>query len=259
MKKYLPNTLTSLNLVSGGIATVYAILASLDNNLLFKLGGYNQQDCFFYATIFIVLGAVFDFFDGFSARLLNAHSIIGKDLDSLADDITFGLAPAAIMYSLFKQYPYATEIGAKIVPFFAFSIAVFSALRLAKFNNDTRQTKSFIGLPTPANALLIAGIANAPMASFLWMDWPEFAMLWQCPGVGLSVLLILTGTLCYLLVSEIPMFALKEKGALQYTFVAVTALLILLCGFFGLAISMATYITISWVKMIMTTDNEYIQ
>ncbi|MBO7368341.1 MAG: CDP-diacylglycerol--serine O-phosphatidyltransferase, partial [Paludibacteraceae bacterium] len=227
-----------LNLISGCIATVFAI----------------QGDAF-TATMFIIAGAVFDFFDGFLARLLDAHSVIGKDMDSLADDITFGLAPAALMYSLFREYPYVTELGAKYVPYIAFLISAFSALRLAKFNNDARQTKSFIGLPTPANALLIAGIANAPLASFMWMDWPEFATLWRCPGVGLSVLIILTGTLCYLLVSEIPMFSLKEKGKLQYIFIAVCALLILLCGFFGLAVAMASYITISWVKMIINSDD----
>jgi CDP-diacylglycerol--serine O-phosphatidyltransferase len=229
---------TCLNLLSGCVATVFAL----------------QGDAF-TATIFIMAGAVFDFFDGFLARLLDAHSVIGKDMDSLADDITFGLAPAALMFSLFKQYPYVTEFGAIYVPYTAFLIAAFSAIRLAKFNNDARQTKSFIGLPTPANALLIAGIANAPMASFMWMDWPEFATLWRCPGVGLSVLIILTGTLCYLLVSEIPMFSLKERGKLQYAFLAISAILILLCGFLGLAVAMATYITISWIKMIIDTDD----
>lgn len=238
MIKHIPNTVTCLNLISGCIATVFAI----------------QGDAF-TATMFIIAGAVFDFFDGFLARLLDAHSVIGKDMDSLADDITFGLAPAALMYSLFREYPYVTELGAQYVPYIAFLISAFSALRLAKFNNDARQTKSFIGLPTPANALLIAGIANAPLASFMWMDWPEFATLWRCPGVGLSVLIILTGTLCYLLVSEIPMFSLKEKGKLQYIFIAVCALLILLCGFFGLAVAMASYITISWVKMIINSND----
>ncbi|MBQ6732861.1 MAG: CDP-alcohol phosphatidyltransferase family protein [Paludibacteraceae bacterium] len=238
MKQHIPNMVTCLNLLSGCVATVFAL----------------QGDAF-TATIFIMAGAVFDFFDGFLARLLDAHSVIGKDMDSLADDITFGLAPAALMFSLFKQYPYVTEFGAIYVPYTAFLIAAFSAIRLAKFNNDARQTKSFIGLPTPANALLIAGIANAPMASFMWMDWPEFATLWRCPGVGLSVLIILTGTLCYLLVSEIPMFSLKERGKLQYAFLAISAILILLCGFLGLAVAMATYITISWIKMIIDTDD----
>lgn len=238
MIKHIPNIVTCLNLLSGCVATVFAL----------------QGDAF-TATMFILAGAVFDFFDGFLARLLDAHSVIGKDMDSLADDITFGIAPAALMFSLFKQYPYVTEFAATYVPYLAFLISAFSALRLAKFNNDKRQTKSFIGLPTPANALLIAGIANAPMASFMWMDWPEFATLWTCPGVGLSVLIILTGTLCYLLVSEIPMFSLKERGKLQYIFIVVCALLILLCGFFGLAVAMATYITISWVMMIINSDD----
>ena len=238
MKQHIPNIVTCLNLLSGCVATVFALHGDV-----------------FTATMFIIAGAVFDFLDGFLARLLDARSTIGKDLDSLADDITFGFAPAALMFSLFKQYPYVTEYGAKYVPYIAFLIAAFSALRLAKFNNDSRQTKSFIGLPTPANALLIAGIANAPVASFMWMDWPEFATLWKCPGVGLSVLIILTGTLCYLLISEIPMFSLKEKGKIQIFFIILSAIFILFCGFFGLALAMATYITISWIKMIINTDD----
>lgn len=250
IKNYIPNTVTSLNLFSGCVATVFAIYGSTEAGFM----GLTQQECLFHATLFITLGAIFDFFDGFLARLLDAHSTIGKDLDSLADDITFGLAPASLMYALFKQYPFVTDVGATLVPFVAFLIAIFSAIRLAKFNNDKRQTKSFIGLPTPANALLIAGIANAPMASFFWMDWPEFAMLWQLPGVGLSVLLILTGTLSYLLVSEIPMFSLKERGKLQYIFLGVSAFFIIFGGFFGLAVAMASYITVSWAKMIISTE-----
>ena len=136
--KYIPNTVTCLNLFSGCIACVMAFEARYE-----------------LAFIFIILSAVFDFFDGMLARLLNAHSPIGKDLDSLADDISFGAAPAFIIFSLFKEmhYPANIEFIAPYMPYAAFLIAVFSGLRLAKFNNDTRQTTSFIGLPVPANAL----------------------------------------------------------------------------------------------------------
>ena len=147
----IPNTLTCLNLFSGCIACVMAFEAN-----------YNL------ALVFIILSAVFDFFDGMMARLLNAHSPIGKDLDSLADDVSFGVAPSLVVFSLFKEmyYPASMEFIAPYMPYAAFLISVFSALRLAKFNNDTRQTSSFIGVPVPANALfwasLVAGIQSYP-------------------------------------------------------------------------------------------------
>jgi CDP-diacylglycerol--serine O-phosphatidyltransferase len=108
-----------------------------------------------WALAFIIFSAVFDFFDGMMARALDAHSIIGKDLDSLADDVSFGVAPSLIVFSLFKEMDYsgAMESLAGVFPYLAFLLSVFSALRLAKFNNDTRQTSSFVGLPVPANAL----------------------------------------------------------------------------------------------------------
>ena len=146
IKNNIPNTVTCLNLFSGCIACVMAFEAKYE-----------------LALLFIVLSSIFDFFDGLLARALNAHSIIGKDLDSLADDVSFGVAPSLIVFSLFKEmyYPATMEFIAPYLPYAAFLISVFSALRLAKFNNDTRQTSSFVGLPVPANALfwgsLVAG------------------------------------------------------------------------------------------------------
>ena len=146
IKNSIPNTVTCLNLFSGCIACVMAFEAKYE-----------------LALLFIALSSIFDFFDGLLARMLNAHSIIGKDLDSLADDVSFGVAPSLIVFSLFKEmyYPASMEFIAPYLPYLAFLISVFSALRLAKFNNDTRQTSSFVGLPVPANALfwgsLVAG------------------------------------------------------------------------------------------------------
>ena len=136
--RIIPNTLTCGNLVSGCIATVFA------------LSGDARM-----ALLWIIAGAVFDFFDGMSARLLNVSSPIGKELDSLADDVTFGVAPAAIIFRELQtlECPDFLAPVAEYLPYFAFVMAAFSALRLAKFNLDTRQTTSFIGLPTPANAL----------------------------------------------------------------------------------------------------------
>ena len=138
IKKHLPNSITCCNLISGCIATTFAFIGDA------KL-----------ALCWIVIGAVFDFFDGMSARLLNVSSPIGKELDSLADDVTFGVAPATILFSELNvlEYP-GPLLGIKdFIPYIAFLMAAFSALRLAKFNLDERQTTSFIGLPTPANAL----------------------------------------------------------------------------------------------------------
>ena len=141
MKKHIPNTITCCNLISGCIATYYAFLGEFD-----------------MALLFIIIGAVFDFFDGMSARLLSVSSPIGKELDSLADDVTFGFAPSAIVFAYLCTF----HIHLMFVPFLAFIMAAFSALRLAKFNLDERQALGFIGLPTPANALfwgsLIVGL-----------------------------------------------------------------------------------------------------
>ena len=139
IKHHIPNTVTCCNLLSGCAAAVMAFQSNYEA-----------------ATLFIILGAVFDFFDGMLARLLGVSGPLGKELDSLADDITFGFAPATIVFSLFKEvhYPEFLLPVADYFPYTAFIIAAFSALRLGKFNIDPRQSSSFIGLPPPANALL---------------------------------------------------------------------------------------------------------
>ena len=138
IKKHIPNTITCCNLISGCIATSFAF------------GGSPKL-----ALLWIIIGAMFDFFDGMSARLLHVSSPIGKELDSLADDVTFGVAPATIVFSQLyvMEYPSFLESLRPVLPYAAFIIAAFSALRLAKFNLDERQSTSFIGVPTPANAL----------------------------------------------------------------------------------------------------------
>lgn len=182
----IPNTLTCLNLFAGCVACVMAF-----------------QGNYMGALSCIVLSAVFDFFDGMMARLLDAHSIIGKDLDSLADDVSFGLAPSVIVFSLFREMDLSWMGGAApYFPYVAFLIAVFSALRLAKFNNDTRQTTSFIGLPVPANALFWASLVAG--GSEYLLSRPSLVAV-----VGLLLLVCLFS---WLLVSEIPMFSLKFKN-----------------------------------------------
>jgi len=188
------------------------------------------------ALLFIVIGAVFDFFDGMVARLLHVSSPIGKELDSLADDITFGFAPSAIVFDYLRP---ETEL----LPFVVFVMAAFSALRLAKFNLDERQALGFIGLPTPANALfwgsLIVGAGD-------WMKTAPFI------GPNLS-LVILAGVLisCWLLVCEIPMFALKFKhwgwkgNEIKYLFLLSSAVILAFFLIKGLAIVIAWYVLLS--------------
>ena len=218
MKKHIPNTITCCNLISGCMATYFAFM------------GDHQM-----ALLFIVVGAVFDFFDGMVARLLHVSSPIGKELDSLADDITFGFAPSAIIFSYLTTF----HLHLPVVPFLAFIMAAFSALRLAKFNLDERQALGFIGLPTPANALfwgaLIVGLDQYEI-NFEGLEW---------------VVLLGTFISSYLLISEIPMFALKFKhwgwkdNEIKYIFLLSCIPLLLFLGIIGLAAIIAWYVILS--------------
>ena len=220
-KKHIPNTITCLNLISGCIATYYAF-----------------ESDFGMALLFIVIGAVFDFFDGMVARLLHVSSPIGKELDSLADDITFGFAPSAIVFSFLCSF----HIHFPLIPFVAFVMAAFSALRLAKFNLDERQAMGFIGLPTPANALfwgsLIVGGGD-------WISSLPYA-------VWMILAMVLFSS--YLLVAEIPMFALKFKtwgwkgNEIKYVFLATCFPLLIVMGVSGLAAIIAWYVVLSVVN-----------
>lgn len=224
--RHIPNTLTCLNLFSGCIACVMAFEARYEA-----------------ALGFIILSAAFDFFDGMMARVLNAHSAIGKDLDSLADDISFGVAPSLIVFSLFKEmnYPEAMASMASYFPYLAFLLAVFSALRLAKFNNDTRQTNSFVGLPVPANALFWASLA-AGGHSWLTSD-----------SLYPICLLLLVGLFSWLLVSEIPMFSLKFKNLswkdnkVSFVFLIACIPLLLFMGVCSFSVIIVWYILLSLV------------
>ena len=228
MKKHIPNTITCLNLISGCIATYWAF-----------------QGDYQIALLFIVIGAVFDFFDGMTARLLHVSSPIGKELDSLADDITFGFAPSAIIFSFLQSTTAVANSTLytlhSTLPYLAFIIAAFSALRLAKFNLDERQALGFIGLPTPANALfwgaLIVGLGD------------KIATLPYAPWIVLATMLVSS----WLLVSEIPMFALKFKtwgwqgNQVKYLFLLSCIPLLLLLGISGIAAIIAWYILLSVV------------
>ena len=191
------------------------------------------------ATRFIVLGAVFDFFDGMTARLLGVSSPIGKELDSLADVITFGFAPSAMVFTLISANCTCDTTGcvSYILPFTAFLMAAFSALRLAKFNLDERQTMGFIGLPTPANALFWTSlILRVKDMNIPYLPW-----------IGLALVLVS----CWLLVCEIPMFALKFKSfawkgnETRYTFILLSAVLLIIFQWTAFSIIIPLYILVS--------------
>ena len=218
IKKHIPNTITCCNLISGCIATWFAF-----------------ESDFTMALLFIVIGAVFDFFDGMVARLLHVSSPIGKELDSLADDITFGFAPSAIVFSYLCTF----HIHLPFIPFLAFIMAAFSALRLAKFNLDERQALGFIGLPTPANALFWGSLILGLQEYNIYFEGMEWAVL---VGTFIS---------SYLLMSEIPMFALKFKtwgwkgNEIKYIFILSCIPLLLLLKVSGFAAIIAWYVILS--------------
>jgi len=213
---FLPNLITLLNLFFGCVAIVFAL-----------------QGWILFAGYCIMLAAVFDFCDGLAARLLDAYSEVGKQLDSLADVVSFGVAPAAMLYKtlctvLASQTAWDLDsLGWELFAFFPFVIVLFSALRLAKFNVDTRQADLFLGLPTPANALLIA--------SFLMYARYHTALDVYITPLSISIAVVL---LSALLVVEIPMLALKFKGLAwqpnrqRYCFIVVSVIIFTAVLFF---------------------------
>jgi CDP-diacylglycerol--serine O-phosphatidyltransferase len=208
----------------------------------------------------IVAGAVFDFFDGMVARALGISSPIGKELDSLADVVTFGVAPSAMIFQLFGMvhYPEWLASAAPYLPYTAFIMAAFSALRLAKFNLDSRQSTSFIGLPTPANALFWGSLIVGLHDSTALADSSLFTFHSSLPYLILAGMFISS----YLLIAEIPMFALKFKhwgwkgNEIKYIFILSCVPILLLLGLFGLAVIIAWYVILSVATNKTTTKPE---
>ncbi|MDR0995240.1 MAG: CDP-diacylglycerol--serine O-phosphatidyltransferase [Tannerella sp.] len=226
IRKYIPNTITCLSLACGCVAAVLALRGNLEG-----------------ALWAVVLSACFDFMDGLAARTLHAYSPIGKELDSLADEVAFGLAPGMMLFRLIEEMkpgltPHA--LGS-LLPYLAFFIPVFSALRLAKFNIDARQSTSFLGLPVPAHALLWASLVCTlqPLVAS-YGSWP-FAL-------ALVVLAFLSSLL---LVSECPMFSFKVKSIawkgneLRYITLAAAVFFIALGGLSGIAATILLYLLLS--------------
>lgn len=191
-RSIIPNTITCCNLICGCIATGAAFQ------------GATSESAYFTAFGFILFGAFFDFFDGLAARSLGVSGKFGVQLDSLADVVTFGVAPSAMLFSLFTQVYYPefmyNSFWFKFLPFTAFLVAAFSACRLAKFNIDERQHTGFIGMPTPANAIFWASLIVG-CGDFL-----------RSPRFNCLFLLAFIIMFCWLMVSELRMFSLKFKN-----------------------------------------------
>ena len=240
---WLPNTITAMNLVCGSLAVFFAVDGQLG-----------------WAAIFIFAAAIFDFLDGFSARLLKAYSSIGKELDSLADTVSFGLAPAAIVFTmleltLFGKNQPIQEIEANwsqwIVLFTSLVIPVAGAFRLAKFNTDTRQTDQFLGMPIPANAIFFASLALIL----------ELGTKQNIVPVILNKYTILASIfICsFLMVSELPMFNLKFKNlklkenGLRYLFITTTILMLIFLEVYALPLIIIWYVLLSVVVYLAGT------
>ncbi|WBO84642.1 CDP-alcohol phosphatidyltransferase family protein [Hymenobacter yonginensis] len=205
IKKHLPNALTCLNLLCGCVALTFILgmtPAQIEGGGPSYIFSADTWRPLVLAAYLIGIAAIADFLDGLVARALHVSSPIGKDLDSLADMVSFGVVPGAILFKLLQQVlpMYGLPLG---LAYLAFTISIFSALRLAKFNNDTRQSDSFIGLPTPACTLVVASL---PL--ILTYDSFGVSALILNPWVLLGLTLLLSG----LLVAEIPLFALKFKN-----------------------------------------------
>lgn len=228
MKQHIPNAITSMNLLFGCLSVLSAIQGDL-----------------MMASAFIGLSAVMDFFDGFVARLLHVSGEMGKQLDSLADVVSFGVAPGFIFYQLAGT---CFGPGFCINQYTFLLIPVFSAIRLAKFNIDTRQSDSFIGVPTPANAMFIASLP----------------LILQNDTYGLSAIIehrwfvtFFPLLSAYMLVAELPLLALKFKNfnwkgnEFRFILIAVCVLSVLIFKFAGIALSIVFYIIISVIHQLI--------
>lgn len=211
MKKYIPDCITSMNLLCGAIGVIFAFKGRVD-----------------IAFVLMLAASVADFMDGLAARALDAYSDLGKELDSLSDLISFGLLPSVMLYNVFK----ACMFGESWVCWTPLLIVLASGLRLAKFNVDSRQTRFFLGLPTPACALLVGSLCH-----FVASDPSTFLAAWCAGPVFIPVLSL---CLSALLVSEIPMFSLKfhkddpavlKNKRMAFAFMMLAAILVVvICG-----------------------------
>ncbi|MBQ9339191.1 MAG: CDP-alcohol phosphatidyltransferase family protein [Paludibacteraceae bacterium] len=224
MKRHIPNIITCCNLLSGAMAVMLAF-----------------EGLYICAFGCIMIGACFDFFDGMTARILGVSGPIGKELDSLADVITFGLAPSAMLVQSVRQATENSNYEWGWWSMVFFIMAAFSAVRLARFNCDERQTDSFIGLATPANALFWASLITTYPDMASWAMWMPWAMLAAC---------LIS---CYLLVAELPMFSLKfhnlswTDNKTQYMFIIGCVAIVALCTALGHFIASGALIIVWYI------------
>ena len=235
MKKHIPNLLTLGNLFCGTVAAMYAV-----------------QGNFEIAGIFVIIGIVFDFFDGFAARLLGVSGELGKQLDSLADMVTSGVVPGVIMFYLLSQNELGVEILvqplaiANFMPFLGLLLTLGAGYRLAKFNIDTRQTNSFIGLPTPAMSLFVISLP-------LIIEYSEIEFVNNIIN-NVYFLIGVTVALTYFMNAELPLFSLKFKGyalktnRVQYVFILISLFLILSLNVISIPIIIIFYILTSIIQ-----------
>jgi len=238
MKKHIPNTITLLNLFCGSIATIFAV-----------------EDNLFMAAVFVMLGILFDFFDGFAARVLDVKSELGLQLDSLADMVTSGVVPGIVIFKLFERttgpFPYALNFSTtewndgttSFLPLIGLLVILASCYRLANFNIDTRQTDSFIGLPTPANTLFILSLPLILITNDI--EWVNEVILNKWFLIGLTLFS------CYMLNAEIPLFSLKMKtygfkeNMLKYSFLIISIAMLILLKFVAIPLIIVIYVLLS--------------
>jgi CDP-diacylglycerol--serine O-phosphatidyltransferase len=232
IKKHIPNTITLLNLLCGCIALVFV-----------------SKDQFEMAFFFVCLGIFLDFFDGFFARLFKVSGPLGLQLDSLADMVTSGVVPGFVMFKMMQSSStYMTEGYLQFFPYLGFIITLGSCFRLAKFNIDTRQTDSFIGLPTPANALFILSL---PLVKEYYSG--ESLMILEILTEK-WVLLLISLFSAYLLNAEIPLFSLKIKkfnfkdNALQVIFLISSILFLFLLDYLAIPLVIIFYVLLSVIN-----------
>ncbi|MCX6252744.1 MAG: CDP-diacylglycerol--serine O-phosphatidyltransferase [Bacteroidetes bacterium] len=236
VKAQIPNILTIFNLIAGLVSITFVF----DGNLVM-------------ASLFIFIAGVFDFLDGTAARVLNARSPLGKELDSLSDLVSFGVAPGMIIYHILSLHCALSCNSLErmhIIPYFALLIPVCSAIRLGKFNLDTRQEEYFIGLPTPANAMFFAAIPlvitiQPHIYSILNLD---FLITFFSNS---RILVILTILFSYLLISDLPLFSMKFKtfdwksNSIRYIFLIISFAMIFLFTLDAIPLIIASYILFS--------------
>lgn len=257
IKRNIPNAITCGNLLCGCLAIVKAFEGDL-----------------VWAAYLVGIAAVLDFFDGFLARLLKVSSPIGKDLDSLADMVTFGVVPGVVMFKLMHfanlmERGFISDVGIEVheslrnyAPYIAFIIPIFSAVRLAKFNNDIRQTDSFIGLPTPANAIFICALPLILFKQYsaFQYDMPEAhhqnheIYLALYPIYMQEILALTSCVLALLLIAPLPLFSLKFKSfgwkgnEIRFVFLLLSVLMLVLLQFLGIPLIIVLYILMSVVN-----------